>query len=1441
MKLNLKTKAYLKRTRFYNIYKRKKNKSEKTFDKDHTWIFNAGATFAGNPKWLFIYICKYRKDIDAHWFCDNEDTVSFVRSLGYSAYTFTERDGLTVQKNAGVYVVEQVKEVITPYMKEAKYLNLFHGVGLKVIERKLTEGFLSEQVSKKYIQNNQFFRNNQLFLVTSPFMEDHFKEHCGIDDDKVIRAGYPRCIYQKYYDPIQTFDHDILSSKGLPADTRIAAYVPTYSDEAKNGTFFRKALPDMEALIARLEETKTLLIIKMHPMVANAMEYLQIKEYYGNSPWLYFWDNKDDFYEILDRIDIGIIDYSSIYYDMLEGGTKSFLRYFYTESDRDLIDDVYNMTSGFICRTFAELLDAFGHPELLNRDENEERIRDLFWSYSDKDSMEKIVNETLSFEPDYDREFPSLHSFDIFDTLISRKVMDPTGIFYYVMDAINASSISFPKDFYVRYPSIRENAEENIRDKYRKNVHRREDHRREITFPEIFEKIREIYKLNDEQIQFLMDCELEAELDNCIACPDKIYQLKECLREGNDVILISDMYHDRDFIERLLNKADPELNNLPLFLSSEIGVQKTTKLLYIEIYNRIENYIYKEWIHHGDNTYADGRMPSQLGIIPDVHIIPKLNDYERNMVEYINTYDGCLLAAAFARFRYNNQNSKDYFSYAYISAYFFPYVSWVLRDAMERGYKTLYFISRDGYHLKRIADVIIDKKGYDLKTKYIYGSRRAWRIPSFIDHVDEDFYGGYGSLADINSYSGIIKALNLTDEDFRQMFPEYAYLSKGEAIIDKPLVRLLAETAKYSEKYNEHLLKIAKDNRQIIIDYFNQEMDFDEPYAFVEYWGRGYTQECHKRLIDATIGSERDLPYYYARSINGTEGGNIRYNYTENMYSMTYVESLFANIPYKSIEEYEWKDGKVCPVIEKIPCDLLLFESMERNLIKFVEEISAIEFNDSQHVFDDYFHFGMEYFKDNPDDILIAENLGPLIDAVGTYSEKKEFAPKFTSEMLDAIKDGEKFSKFTRSKEMSAIRSDPDIRLKYLYVTEVFPEEKKKLDREERLQQNLDIQAEKALGNINSKLSDRIAQNDRYKKFRKEEIVKGKVLVFQKEDKQDYGRVYSFLKNLRGSGPIPEEGDDHLVYYTDKSKITKEMLFDIATAEFILLSYNAGIISNLTLRPETKVVQLWYDAFQYNNSGLTRSAALARQEIMKKEEILRDYRIDVFPAGSRESAERIRRCIHRRNAGAVKAIGSPVTDIYFDEAYKEARRKQLYELFPEADGKKVILFMPLCRKRANKAFILTLFNVERLKEALGDQYVFIIHCTRTSIQESYTIPAHLQDFARELTDDMNLRDIMCCSDIIIGDYTNEYFESVLLDIPVSASCEDQEDYENTKDVSLPYEEVKIGKALYDTRDLIDAVRHIDEYDPAAKDRFRQTYFSECDGKSGKRLLDMLKK
>ena len=1024
-------KNLIKKTPFYTVYldfKEKKFHLPSNLDSRHIWAFNAGETFSGNPKWLFLYISKYRPDIYAYWLCDNQETVDFIRSLGYRAHTFKERDCYLLQQKTGVFVVEQIKEVIPKSLQSAVMLNLYHGVGCKTVEKKVTYGFLAERIAKKFIKNSEYYQKNMLFLVSSPLMEEHFIKQCCLNKDHLIRAGYPRCVYQKYFEKVSTYDHDIRRQKGLAPDTKIAAYVPTYRDNPEYD-FWENAIPDFEVLIQKLEQLNMLLLLKIHPKMEKDGRYRALFQKYGTCPRLLFWDNRLDFYEIFDQIDLGIIDYSSIFYDMMAGGVTHFIRYFFdygeTDTIRDMVFDLKEMTCGTLCSNFEQLLSALEHYEAYDEGEFQ-RINDLFWQYSNENSMETIIEHTLKFQPEANPELPMLYSFDIFDTLIARKVLKPEGIFYYVKEKMVHSPLNFPDALVSDYPAARMYCEENVREYYRKTLHVRKSTRREITFQEIFERMAVLYGLDKAQTDALMGWELEAEYENCIPLGKNIRLAEELCEKGETVLLISDMYLPKDFILRLLKKACPRLAELPLFLSSDLGVQKTTRKLFLEAYHSLETYTYKKWIHRGDNPFSDGVCPKKLGIEAVLHPVPDFNDYEACLVKSIGSYDAYLVAAQMARFRETGLSEKEYYAYAFISLYFVPYVHWAVHHAVKQGTQCVYFISRDGHHLKQIADVIIEKEQLPLKTRYIYGSRAAWRIPSFIEEMDDEFFYGFGNFAEVSTYKKLLQALFLTEEQFTALFPELENVKTAE-YITPALRQTIISVVKGSDEYKRHLLSYAAGKRELVEKYFVQEIDFSESFAFIEYWGRGYTQDCFARLLHHVCGKEFDVPFYYTRSVYPTQGHSVRCNFSPNTTRLMFTEAIFSNIPYRSIEEYRMEEGKVVPVILPVECDMELHQAMETFLPLFTEHYEKLPLTNREKTNLDLYHFGLQYYSEHQDDKIFVTCLGPLVDAVMTYGDKKEFAPAITQKMIERLEKGEKIDTLTSSIPISIARSEPEL------------------------------------------------------------------------------------------------------------------------------------------------------------------------------------------------------------------------------------------------------------------------------------------------------------------------------------------------------------------------------------------------------------------------------
>ncbi|MEB7781078.1 CDP-glycerol glycerophosphotransferase family protein [Mammaliicoccus fleurettii] len=994
------------------------------------WIFNATNDFAGNPKWLYIYINMYRKDIKAYWMCDDVDVINMIKKMGFNAELYSSKKAEKIKESAGVFVVHQVKEHIPDKFKdEVVILNLWHGIGLKPIERYVESPSIKYRTYRKYIKYNSIYRNNQLFLVTSQFMENHFSKMLNLENDQLIKSGYPSVMFNKV--DFKNNTNEIIKSKKSNKHTKVALYAPTFRDYSMEG-FFGEAISDIDLLTKSLKENNILLIFKMHYLVREDLQYLNIKEKYSNNPNIIFWDDKNDIYEVFDEIDIGIVDYSSIYYDLLAAGVNKFVRYIYDFekyiSNRKLIGDYRENTTGIIAKSFEDLLNVLGKINKLEVDTKKiEYIKDKFWGYDDND-FEGIINKTLNFKIK-EKKLSTLYSFDIFDTILQRKTLRPEGIFYFVKEKLLRTSTNIPSYVIQNYPRVRIQAENYVRDYYRKSQYIRNDKRLEIDFIDIINRIQSTYDLNDYDSKLLYDLEIEAELLNIEKRDDGYEEITRLIDRGEKVVLISDMYLPKSIIKQMLKSVNPKLERLPIYLSSEGGNQKSTSLLYLDVFEDLK-YDYKNWIHYGDNNNADINVPKRLNIIPIKQKLLDFNNYESQFVNRNKNYDTYLLGTLLARFRNKNKSTLEYYVFGYISSYFVPYVHWTIKKAIKEEIETLYFISRDGELLKKIADKIIEKKNYDIKTKYIYGSRKAWRIPSFIDEIDDEFYSPFGNFSGLNGYKSMLDALYLTEQEFIELFPDLVFLKDKETFNHKTkeLVRL---TAKYNKKYNDHLLLKASKDREIVIEYLNQEIDFNEKFAFVEYWGRGYTQDCLHRLLRHTVTDTFDTTFFYARSIYQSSGNIIRYNYTSKMTSLIFVESIFANIPYKSVSGYQYDNNKAIPVIEYKDYNKKLYSSMNKLLSEFIEMFYSLDFIELDEIERNFYDFGIDYFKNKPDDELIIKYFAPLKDAVILFEPEIEYAPAITYKMASKKLLGKKVPLRTKNKTMSIKRSPKGIQIIY--------------------------------------------------------------------------------------------------------------------------------------------------------------------------------------------------------------------------------------------------------------------------------------------------------------------------------------------------------------------------------------------------------------------------
>lgn len=989
-----------------------------------TWIFNCANTFSGNPKWLFLYVANHRPDIKATWVSDSEACVRFVRSLGFRAEVLSSRKGRALQARAGVFVVNQVKERIPPEMTGILLLNLWHGVGVKTIERALKDGDLLPRIAGKYIRNNKPYQDTQQFLVTSPAMEQHFMSQVGLRDDQLIRGGYPQNVYHRRFGRFASFDHNIRAQKGFGAGARLALYVPTFRTIHDGSSFLHKAFPDPEALINVLRQTNTLLILKMHPHMAGDLAFQQLRARFEDEQNLLFWDNKNDIYEIFPEIDLAIVDYSSIHYDLLASGLRQFIRYPFDRNDERVFQhssDYLSLSTGTVADTFEDLLDALRKDNTIP-DAERDRLMEHFWSYEADHTFESLVEAGLT-RPVLDNPLPALYSFDVFDTVIGRRTIVPLSVFHRVRELLCASDADFPADLKADFVRIRQTAEKAVRERNRKDPRLAASKEFEIRFAEIYARIATLYGLTDAQRNLLMEWEVHTELDVSRPIPQQVNRVKGLIAAGERVVFISDMYLPEDVVRALLIKADPDFAGVPLFLSSSLGVQKTTGRLYLEVY-KASPYVYAEWRHTGDNPHADEKPARSLGIKTRRSPQARLSPYEARMARSIKSFDGYQIAGMHHDVRTGgpNRSPVQRFAYQYVAPYFVPYVIWVVKDAIARGYKTLYFLARDGHHLKRVADEVIRTLDLRLGTKYLYGSRQAWRLAAQIDAVDPEVFGPFGSFGGASSIEAFARQARMSVEEFIAAVPTATRL-RSRSHLTPAEQRTVRKAASASTEIRGHLLTIGARNRTTVLGYMRQEINFSEPFAIVEYWGRGYTQDCLATILRAGRLIDTPLPFYYARSIYDSDGVSLRHNFTSSAFSMLVPETLFANLDYGTTEGYEERGDRWVPITSTRENDPELHLALEQELPDYTRALLALPLVETSRTLRALFTFAFDYFQSNPTDPAYVRHLAPLRDAVVLGEMEREFAPALDLKLFLRYLNRNTRSSVSRNWKITSVRT----------------------------------------------------------------------------------------------------------------------------------------------------------------------------------------------------------------------------------------------------------------------------------------------------------------------------------------------------------------------------------------------------------------------------------
>ncbi|WP_312359877.1 HAD-IA family hydrolase [Agrobacterium sp.] len=320
-----------------------------------------------------------------------------------------------------------------------------------------------------------------------------------------------------------------------------------------------------------------------------------------------------------------------------------------------------------------------------------------------------------------------LVTFDIFDTLVHRKLRAPVDVFEAVRVAVLQRDIAIlHHDLLVSFTHHRMRAESEARE-IMAGVTGGEG---EITFEEIYDRYEALTGCRSEIRRLLQETELELEKTFLFASEKGRKVFDEFKSKTKKIAFISDMYLPSSWLKCVLEeKGFSDLSEIPIFVSGEFRKSKHSGALYAEVRDRLKISLTDSWLHIGDNPWADIEQAKKNSIktlladwvkvdnrrMPPTH--PRSDYMVSSVVDFLKTPQAI---------QFLPKEEYESLGYRIFGPLIFGFILWLCAKMRESKVERVAFIARDGWLPYRLFESLKGDAGLEsIASSYLYFSRRV--------------------------------------------------------------------------------------------------------------------------------------------------------------------------------------------------------------------------------------------------------------------------------------------------------------------------------------------------------------------------------------------------------------------------------------------------------------------------------------------------------------------------------------------------------------------------------------------------------------------------------------------------------------------------------------------------------------------------------------------
>ncbi len=325
-------------------------------------------------------------------------------------------------------------------------------------------------------------------------------------------------------------------------------------------------------------------------------------------------------------------------------------------------------------------------------------------------------------------------SFDLFDTLLIRRVHDPDLVKLPVARFIAAKAEVHGSNWsWEKVQRLRDRVEKRQRQETGKTF---DDF--EACYPQFMrETLQEIFGAQEVETLLREVTDYEVAMENSMLVPraQLVSWLEELAAQGKQILVISDVYLPADFLERLIEHAGFLESVTKVISSADSFLAKASGKAYSLVQKKYG--LEKEgWLHIGDNPISDGLRAEEFGI----QALVLLDGSEKRRKAVVRRHIGYSAGRPFWRGRALQQLMQPLEKeniprpplyvegYTFLAPLIGVFVQHIAQRCRELGISKVFFLSREGWTFKKFWEKAMPFLYPDEtlpEVEYLYVSRMA--------------------------------------------------------------------------------------------------------------------------------------------------------------------------------------------------------------------------------------------------------------------------------------------------------------------------------------------------------------------------------------------------------------------------------------------------------------------------------------------------------------------------------------------------------------------------------------------------------------------------------------------------------------------------------------------------------------------------------------------